>query len=118
MNPSGPSNATSSNPAAVNQARMCGVTSGGRRWRVHTTVAFGAQSDGSTLIVCWMSAPEMLPNTPLARTISAGTAPSYALVSDASAHTTSTPVGAVARTRATFCASSSTSRACTSPARG
>ncbi len=75
------------------------MASGSRRCRVHTTVAFGAHSDGRRSIVCSMSASEMLPNTPLASTTSAGTAPAYDAVSDASPQTTSTPGGAVARAR-------------------
>ena len=89
------------------------MASGWRRWRVHITVAFGAHRATATVsIVCSMSASEMLPNTPLASTSSAGTAPAYELVSDASPQTTSTPAGAVGtRGRASCPSFNSTSRA-------
>ena len=75
MNPSGPSNATSVKPAVSNHFRMSAVRSGSRRCRVQITVAPGAHRDGSVSMVRTMSASEMLPNTPHASTISAGTAP-------------------------------------------
>ena len=105
-------------PTSTNHCRTSPVRSGGRRWRVQITVAPGAHSDGNVSIVRRMSSSEMLPNTPHASTSSAGTAPAYALVSDASPATTSTPGGAAARAASQLRGSSSTSRARTSAARG
>ena len=69
------SNASSRKPASVNQDRIAGVRSGGRRCLVQRTSAPGAHRLGRAATVAWMSLSLMLPKMPQTRTIWAGTAP-------------------------------------------
>ena len=87
---SGATNDCTSNPASSNHSKMAGVRSGGRRCRVQSTVAPGADSDGRLLIVDRMSSSLMLPNTPQTSTRSAGKAWPYSRGHDASPSTTVT----------------------------
>jgi len=85
-----PQNATSSNPAAVNQSRTCGVRSGGRWCRVQITVAPGAHSAGAAATVRRMSATLTLPKIPHSSSTSAGSASAKPSTRLASAARTST----------------------------
>ena len=65
----------SSKPSSLNQPQICGTRSGAARPRVHRVVPPVAHSWAQQATVRLMSDSVMLPNTPQARTRSAGTRP-------------------------------------------